>query len=140
MRSSFKMYGNFANISILLPTKSIDVFHSKISFTRMHSSRMRAGRSLTVCRGGLPVQRGVSLSRGGSPCPEGGLPVQRGVSLPGGGSPCRGGGLSLPRGVLLAGGGVLSAGGWDSPCPGGFSLPWGDSPCLGGFSLPETPL
>ena len=36
MRSSFKMYGNFANISILPRTKSIDVFHSKISLKMAH--------------------------------------------------------------------------------------------------------
>ena len=76
---------------------------------RMDSSRMRTGRSLTVCRGGS------------SPCPGGGSPCQ-------GGSPCRGGLLArggLPtRGVLPARGclparGVLPAG-RGSPCPGGL--------------------
>ena len=93
--------------------------------TRMHSSRMRTGQSLTICRGG------VSCHGGASPC-------QR-VSLPGGllarGPPCRG---YLPaRGVSLLGG---------TPCQGGS--PWkGGSPCRGhpsqgglpgrGASLPE---
>ena len=56
----------------------------------MHSSRMRTGRSLTVCcsllpgGGGLPGPGGgVCLCRGGSPC--------RGVSAWSGGSPCPGG-------------------------------------------------
>ena len=129
-------------------TVFIDVF---IHLTRMHSSRMRTGRSLTVCWGVLPT--GGSLP-GGSPC--------WGVSLPGEG-------VSLPSWVSLPVGspcrGVLPARG--SPCPGGspclgglrargvlpargVSLP-GGSPCLGGllargvslpgvgFSLPETP-
>ena len=74
----------------------------------MHSSRMRTGRSLTVCRG-----EGFSLPRGG----DGGLLA--------GVSPCLGG---LPAGGPLARGG-------GSPCPGGFSLPGGgggSSPCLVG--------
>ena len=73
--------------------------------TRMHSSRMRTGRSLTVCRGG-----GFSLAPGGSPC-RGSLPAPGG--LPALGSPCRGvfslpGGVSPYRGVSIPGGG--------SPC------------------------
>ena len=65
----------------------IDVF---IYLTRMHSSRMRTGRSLTVCRGGLSLSGGPcpgGFPAGASPCPWG-------VSLPGG-SPCPGG-VSLP--------------------------------------------
>ena len=71
----------------------IDVF---IYLTRMHSSRMRTGRSLTVCRGGaLPIGGSLpgGFPAGASPCPwgspwPGGLPAQggllaRGVSLPG---------------------------------------------------------
>ena len=90
--------------------------------TRMLSSRMRTGHSLTVCGGGLPAG-GVSLLGGllargegvfllggllawGSPC--------WGTSLPGG-SPCRGGspcwGVSLLGGLLA---GVSLPGG--SPC------------------------
>ena len=82
------------------------VASENITWTRMHSSRMRTGRSLTVWRGGLPA--GGSLpAGGGSPC--------------WGGSPCRGGllarGGSLPGGVSLPGG---------SPCRG--VLPTGDPP------------
>ena len=39
------------------------VFNRIIVKTRMHSSRMRTGRSLTVFRGGL-LGRGVSLAGG----------------------------------------------------------------------------
>ena len=80
----------------------------------MHSSRMRTGRSMTVCRGGLLAGGspcwGVSLPGGGFflpggfPC-QGGLPA-RGVS-PLGGPPCQGGlparGGSHCRGVSLRG-------------------------------------
>ena len=97
--------------------------------TRMHSSRMRTGRSLTVCPewGVSPCQgfsfRGVSLP-GVSPLPGG-------FSLPGG-PLCQG--VLLPRGVCLPGGVLLARGGrGGSPCQGGLSLPWG------GVSLPETP-
>ena len=69
----------------------------------MHSSRMRTGRSLTVCRGGFSL-------------PEGGLPAG-GFSLLVG-SPCQGG-FSLPGGVLLAGGGSPY---WGVSLRGGFSL------------------
>ena len=87
----------------------------KVSFTptRMHSSRMRTGRSLTVCCSVLPG--GVLLGpRGGSPWSggyawSGGvLPVQGGMPGPGGFSLVQGGwsawswgGLPGPRGVLL---------------------------------------
>ena len=61
--------------------------------TRMHSSRMRTGRSFTVrrgggssCRGGLPAQGGCLLARGVSLL---GGSLLSGASLPGG-SPCRG--------------------------------------------------
>ena len=101
----------------------------------MHSSRMRTGRSLTVCRrGGSPCQgglfaRGVSLLGGFLP---GGLPARgvlrtRGVSLPGGspcwgGSPCQGG--LLARGGSPCRGGLLAR--WDLPAGG--VLPAGDPP------------
>ena len=119
----------------------------------MHSSRMRTGRSLTICRG-VSLPWGASLPGGvlpaeGPPCQ--GVLTAKGVSLLGGllargppclgGSPCQGG--LLVRGVSLVGGllarGVSLLGGW-----GWFSLP-GGSPCQGGllagggFSLPETP-
>ena len=106
--------------------------------TRMHSSRMRTGRSLTVCcsllpGGGVPgpggcLVWGSAWSRGvPSPRGEGGLPAGGGGCLPGmggclvpGGSPCQG----VPG---LGGGGVLPAqGGW------GSAWSWGGSPCLGG--------
>ena len=129
------------------------VFHRLIRWIaqsrRMHSSRMRTGRSLTVWRGegGSPCL-GVLLA-GGSPCRgvslfggvllAGGSPC-RGAPWWGGGSPCQGGlpargspywGGSPCWGVSLAGG-VLPAGG--SPCKGGLlggggALPAGDPPC-----------
>ena len=76
--------------------------------TRMHSSRMRTGRSLTVCRGG-----GV-LPAGGVPCPWG---------LPGGGVSPLPGRVSLPGGFSLSGGCSCPGG---SPCRGGV---WGGTPC-----------
>ena len=108
----------------------------------MHSSRMRTGRSLTVCCSLLPGG-GVSLPGGGlvpgvaawswgSPCwgfsrgalPAGGLPGPGGVCLPGpegvsllgGGSPCRGGLPGLGGCVCLVPGG-LPAGGSVEPPP-----------------------
>ena len=67
--------------------------------TRMHSSRMRTGRSLTVCCSLLPGE--VLLGPGG------------GFSLVGGGSP-------WSRGVLLGRRGVLPGPGGCLPGPGGF--------------------
>ena len=90
-----------------------------LNWTRMHSSRMRTGRSLTVCwsllpgGGGLPGWGGSPLSRG-----EGGSPWSGGrVSLVWGGSPClvRGGSPCLIRGGLPAWSG--EGGGWQSPPP-----------------------
>ena len=69
--------------------------------TRMHSSRMRTGRSLTVCCS--------MLSGGGVSAPEG-VPGLGGVPGPGGSAP--GGWGSAPRG----GGGVPGLGG---SAPGG---------------------
>ena len=54
----------------------------------MHSSRMRTGRSLTVC---------CSLLPGGSPWSGGVLPARGGLTGPGG--------FSLPGGVCLVPGG-----------------------------------
>ena len=80
-----------------------------MSYTRMHSSRMRTGRSLTICRSLLPggdvcyQGRGGLLQRGWCLLPvgclfQGGLP--RGVSALGGGAPgggvCSWGGLCMP--------------------------------------------
>ena len=97
--------------------------------TRMHSSRMRTGRSLTVCCSLLPGgvllgPGGFSLVQGGLPGPGGGLPVPGGFFLVLGG-------FSLVWGVLPARGGVLPGpgGGWVCLVPGevgGFSR---DPPC-----------
>ena len=83
----------------------------------MHSSRMRTGRSLTVCRSLLP--------RGGVCC--GGGCLLPGVSVPGG--VCSGGsaprgvsapGVSAPRGCLLLGGCLFPLGCllWGVSAPG----------------------
>ena len=100
-----------------------------IIITRMHSSRMRTGRSLTVCRsllpgggGGVPAQGGTCP--GGCTCPEGVVPARRGVYLPGG-VPARG--VYLPRGVPAQRGGT---------CPGGVYVPRGSAP---GGALRQTP-
>ena len=100
------------------------IFLGEIDFykTRMHSSRMRTGRALTVSRGGMPAWRGV---------PAGGVPAG------GGRSACLGG--CLPRGRVPARGvpadGCLPRGG---ACPGGC-LPRGvacPGGCLPGGCLP----
>ena len=81
------------------------VFGKKIDQTRMHSSRMRTGHSLTVCRSLLP--RGRCLLRGGCLLP-GGMFAPGGCLLRGGG------GGRLLGGCLLWGvsalGGVCSVG------------------------------
>ena len=74
----------------------INEIHSK---TRMHSSRMRTGRSLTVCWRLLPggvCSGGVwswGVSAPGGVCSQG--VCSRGVSAPGG--------VSAPEGLLLGG-------------------------------------
>ena len=110
--------------------------------TRMHSSRMRTGRSLTVCWG-VSLPGGLlagGLLAGGSPC-RGGFPCWGGgVFLLGGGSPCRG--VSLPGGCSLLGGfslpGGLSARGFS--LPGDESPCWWGSPCLGSSPCWRPPL
>ena len=110
----------------------------------MHSSRMRTGRSLTVC---CSLLRG----RGVSAWSQGGLPGPRGFSLPRGCLPGPGG-FSLPRGVSAWSGGFSLPGGsaWSwrggSPCPGGVCLvlggsAWsrGGSPCPGGWPARRPP-
>ena len=99
----------------------------------MHSSRMRTGRSLTVCCSLLPG--GSAWSRGVLPDGGGCLPGAGGyLPGPGGGSPCPGsawsrggsawsGEVSLPGSVCLV--------------PGGLPGLRGGSPCLGG--LPGEP-
>ena len=119
--------------------------------TRMHSSRMRTGRSLTVCcsllPGGVLPAGGVSAWSEGV-LPAGGVSVwsgegsawSRGVSLvlggsawSGGGSPCLvWGGFSLVLGGCLPGPGGVS------PWSRGVCLVPGGSPWSRGGSL-ETP-
>ena len=111
-----------------------EIIHALVN-TRMHSSRMRTGRSLTVCcsllpgggspcRGGSPWSRGVLPGLGGFLPAGGQFPWSQGGLLGLGGSPCWGvclvwGGLPGPRwGVCLPGPGGLSA--WS----------WGGSACL----------
>ena len=99
--------------------------------TRMRSSRMRTGRSLTVCRSLLPgggLLPGGCLFPGGSAlggsapggwcllwggvCSGGG---GVGVSAPGGSDPRGGGRESTPGGCLLGGVGFCSQGGCGIP-------------------------
>ena len=79
-------------------------FWQKLCETRMHSSRMRTGRSLTVCRSLLPGGGGVCSwgvsAPGGLSVPTGGM---EGVSALGV--------VSAPRGCLLWG--VSALGGWE---------------------------
>ena len=70
-----------------------------INMTRMHSSRMRTGRSLTVCCSLLPVV-------GGGSGPGGVCLVRGGVCSGGTWS----GGVSAPGGCLVWGGGFCSGG------------------------------
>ena len=71
------------------------------STTRMHSSRMRTGRSLTG---------GCTWSRGGVPGPEGCTWSRGGVWSQGGGGVCPGG-VSGPGGGVCSGGRCLVGGG-----------------------------
>ena len=87
----------------------------------MHSSRMRTGRSLTVCCSLLPG--GVCLVRGVFPGWGGGLPVQGGVCLFQGGFSLLGG--SAWSGVYLVLGGLPGRGGL--PGPGGSAWSQGGS-------------
>ena len=83
----------------------------QLTETRMHSSRMRTGRTLSV----LLLGRGGGVCPGGGCLPRGGWVSARGVGVcPGG---CLPGGVSA-QGGCLPGGGV---------CPGG---------CLPGGCLP----
>ena len=88
--------------------------------TRMHSSRMRTGRSLTICCSMLPgggcLLPGGCLIWGGV-CSRG--VSGRGVSAPGG---YLVGGVSAPGGVCSQGCLVLGGGAWSWGCvpgPGG---------------------
>ena len=90
------------------------VSNHNLAETRMHSSRMRTGRSLTVCWSLLPG--GVSAP-GGCVSGPGGLSA-RGVSVPGG-ICSRGGGVCFQEGCLVRGG-----------------LLWGDVCSWGGVVYP----
>ena len=99
----------------------IELSNKIIVNPRMHSSRMRTARLLTVSRhalfgGGVPAQGG---------CTWPGVYLPRGVPAQGG-VPAWG---YLPRGVYLPGGvpawGVYLPGGWGCTCPG-------ECTCLGG--------
>ena len=105
--------------------------HEQKNITRMHSSRMRTGRSMTVSCSLLPGGGGSSLL-GGSTCSGGCLPGPRGgsprQSLPGGVLPAWSRGRGSP--CLVLGGG--------SPCLvlGGALPAWSRGR---GGACPETP-
>ena len=123
----------------------------------MHSSRMRTGRSLTVCCRLLPGGGGFSLPGGGFSLPGGVLPAGGGSAWSRGGSPCQGEVSAWSRGGSPCWGGLPGLEGvsaWSrgggSPCRGGVCLVPGGSPCRGvclvrggvlpvGGGWPETP-
>ena len=131
------------NLLLLRKEKSKTILHS-VPFivirctlhkhTRMHSSRMRTGRSLTgVCsRGGVPGPGGMYLVPGGVPGPGGVYLVWGGVPGPRGGTWFRGvylvlGGCTWSRGGVPGPGGYL--------VPGGCTWPWGVYLVPGGVYL-----
>ena len=77
--------------------------------TRMHSSRMRTGRSLTVCRSLLPGGGGGMHASWGVCMLWGGLHVSGRVHASWGGA-CFLGGCMLPGGCVLPGGCMLPRG------------------------------
>ena len=133
-----------------LPRLNISAHTSHVTnhiFTRMHSSRMLTGRSLTVCRSLLPGGRGI-CSRGcllweGGVCSQGGCLLwgclllgvsasggvcYRRLSALGGGCLLLGGclppwgvcsGVFVFSGECLLPGGVCSWGGWGVSASGG---------------------
>ena len=88
--------------------KSNRKFHK----TGMHSSRMRTGRSWTVCWSQHPGGGGSARSRGV-------------VCLVPGGWVCQ-----VPKGS------ARSQGGWVCQVPGGSARSWGDLPGPGGYDIP----
>ena len=101
----YSVSGKIVGISYFCLKAFNSCFNQTQLKTRMHSSRMRTGRSLTVCCSLLPGGGGVLLGLGGcSPWSGGGLG--------GGCSPWSGG-------VLLGWGGVLPGMGGGSSLPGG---------------------
>ena len=123
--------------------RNFKIYVAKLKIqTRMHSSRMRTGRSLTVCCSHLPGGVGSpcqgSLPAGGVSAWSGGFLLGLGGCLPGlGGFSLLGrlpgpGGSAWSRGVYLVPGGVCLVG-------GGFLPALGCLPGPRGGSL-ETPL
>ena len=142
---SYGSYGKKPRISYIISGHCSTAMHMKDCLrlkrlmTRMHSSRMRTGRLLTVFRG-LLFPGECTCQRGDVYLPEGGCTC-RGVYLPGG-CTCQGGvparGVYLPGGV--PGGGTCQGG---CTCPRGCTcqrgvpargvyLPGGYLPGLGG--------
>ena len=103
------MYYYFTQMQTLqtLITNHISFLDTYINTIRMHSSRMRTGRSLTVCRSLLPG--GVSAP--GGRCLLWGGVCSGGVCLLWGVCVCSGGCVSALGGVCLLWGGVCSQGG-----------------------------
>ena len=121
---------------MLLEFKSLENACEMHWTTRMHSSRMRTGRSLTVCRSLLPGGGGCLVSGVGC-LVQGGL-LWGGCLLPG--AVCSWGvsghGVSGPGGVS-APGGVLSQGG--SGPGGGGCLLLGGGWVVSQHALRQTP-
>ena len=117
-----------------LESKNTMILHCKFSnTTRMHSSRMRTGRTLTLFRsllfpgGGLPAQGGCTCQGGvylpgGCTCPGEGVPA-RGVYLPRGECTCQGDVPATCQGGVLAQGVPAWEGG--VPAWGVVDLPGG---------------
>ena len=107
----------------------------------MHSSRMRTGRSLTVCCSLLPVGGGGLLLGGLLPGGSalGGVSAPKGCLLTGG--VCSQGGLLLGGICSQGGGGVCSQGG-GGVCSQGVSAPGGGRcipACTEADTLPPPP-
>ena len=106
-------------------------YRKDLQETRMHSSGMRTGRSLTVCCSLLPGVGGLDMGGWG----VGGVCLVRGVGV---------GGVCLVRGVggVCLVRGVGSAWSWGGclPGPGGFSLPEGCLPGPGGPAWRTPPV
>ena len=101
-----KMMGTFLNQSLAVTPITLQIE------TRMHSSRMRTGRSLTVCCSLLP--EGEGSAPGGS-APVGGVCLVGGGCLLLGGSAWSGGWCAWSGGCLLGGGGMPACTEADTP-------------------------
>ena len=116
------LYILFITILLFINTKKLQQRPLMIqNKTRMHSSRMRTSRSLTVCCSLLPgggcLLWGVGLLPGGGVCLVWGVCLVRGGLVPGGGGSGPGG-VGLVLGVCLVRGGLV----------------WGGLPGRGGVS------